>query len=204
MRPMLKLVASGVALSALVLVYATNTAMSQTAGNGFTVLFDGKNLDHWQGDGKAQFAIEDGAIVAKGKKDPKDTAFLISKDKYKDFQLRAEVWVSDDANSGIFIRCEDPAKPGAKTCYECNIYDTRPDPSYGTGAIVYHAEVNPMPKAGGKWNTMEITAKGRDLTVTFNGEKTAQARSGMHTEGPVALQFGVGTVKFRKVELKPL
>ena len=204
MRPMLKLVASGVALSAVVLIYAANTAMSQTAGNGFTVLFDGKNLDHWQGDGKAQFAIEDGAIVAKGKKDPKDTAFLISKDKYKDFQLRAEVWVSDDANSGIFIRCEDPAKPGAKTCYECNIYDTRPDTSYGTGAIVYHAEVNPMPKAGGKWNTMEITAKGRDLTVTFNGEKTAQARSGMHMEGPVALQFGEGTVKFRKVEIKPL
>ena len=204
MRPMLKLVASGVALSAVVLIYAANTAMSQTAGNGFTVLFDGKNLDHWQGDGKAQFAIEDGAIVAKGKKDPKDTAFLISNDKYKDFQLRAEVWVSNDANSGIFIRCEDPAKPGAKTCYECNIYDTRPDPSYGTGAIVYHAEVNPMPKAGGKWNTMEITAKGRDLTVTFNGEKTAQARSGMHTEGPVALQFGEGTVKFRKVEIKPL
>jgi hypothetical protein len=204
MRPMLKLVASGVALSALVMVYAANTAMSQTAGDGFTVLFDGKNLDHWQGDGKAQFAIEDGAVVAKGKKDPKDTAFLISKDKYKDFQLRAEVWVSDDANSGIFIRCEDPAKPGAKTCYECNIYDTRPDPSYGTGAIVYHAEVNPMPKAGRKWNTMEITAKGRDLTVMFNGEKTAQARSGMHTEGPVALQFGEGTVKFRKVEIKPL
>jgi hypothetical protein len=29
--------------------------------------------------------------------------------------------------------------------------------AYGTGAIVYHAEVNPMPKAGGKWSTMEIT-----------------------------------------------
>jgi hypothetical protein len=29
-------------------------------------------------------------------------------------------------------------------------------------------------------------------------------RSGMHTEGPVALQFGEGVVKFRKVALKPL
>jgi hypothetical protein len=45
----------------------------------------------------------------------------------------------------------------------------RPDPSYGTGAIVYHAEVNPMPKAGGKWSTMEITAKGRDLSIMFDG-----------------------------------
>src|SRR5262249_24784991 len=112
--------------------------------------------------------------------------------------------VSNDANSGIFIRCEDPKKPGAKTCYECNIYDTRPDPSYGTGAIVYHAEVNPMPKAGGKWSTMEITVKGRDLSITFDGKQTASVRSGRHTEGPFALQFGEGTIKFRKVAIKPL
>src|SRR5205085_365116 len=177
MRPVLTLVVS-VPLSTWLL--AVNTAMSQPAGDGFTALFDGKSLDHWQGDGKAQFTVEDGAIVATGKKDPKDSAFLISKDKYKDFQLRVEVWASDDANSGVFIRCEDPANPGAKTCYECNIFDTRPDPSYGTGAIVYFAEVNPMPKAGGKWNTMEITAHGRDLSVTFNGQKTAQVRNGLH------------------------
>jgi hypothetical protein len=179
-------------------------AQAQTAGDGFVALFDGKNLDHWQGDGKAQFAIEDGAIVAKGKKDPKDNAFLISKDKYKDFQVRVEVWASEDANSGVFIRCDEGASPGAKNCYECNIFDTRPDPSYGTGAIVFFAEVDPMPKAGGKWNTMEITAKGRDLSVTFNGQKTAHVRNGLHTEGPIALQFAEGTVKFRKVELKRL
>ena len=106
--------------------------------------------------------------------------------------------------AGFFIRCEDPKKPGAKTCYECNIFDTRPDPSYGTGAIVYHAEVDPMPKAGNKWSTMEITAKGRDLTIMFDGKKTSSVRSGVHTEGPVALQFGEGVVKFRKVAVKPL
>jgi hypothetical protein len=142
--------------------------------------------------------------VAKDKKDAKTNAFLISKEKYKDFQIYAEFWVSNDANSGIFIRCEDPKKPGAKTCYECNIFDTRPDPSYGTGAIVYHAEVNPMPKAGDKWSTMEITAKSRDLSIMFDGKKTASVRNGVHTEGPVALQFGQGEVKFRKVAIKPL
>jgi 3-keto-disaccharide hydrolase len=189
-----------VALSGFLL----NGATAQPASDGFVALFDGKNLEHWQGNDKAQFTIEDGAIVAKGKKDPKDNAFLISKDKYKDFQLRVEVWASEDANSGVFIRCEDPANPGAKTCYECNIFDTRPDPSYGTGAIVFFAEVSPMPKAGGKWNTMEIMAKGRDLSVTFNGQKTAQVRNGLHPEGVIALQFAEGTVKFRKVEIKPL
>jgi Domain of Unknown Function (DUF1080) len=181
----------------------TGPAQAQS-GEGWITLFDGKDLDHWQGDGNANFAIDDGSIVAKDKKDAKATAFLISKEKYKDFQIYAEFWVSNDANSGIFIRCEDPKKPGAKTCYECNIYDTRPDPSYGTGAIVYHAEVNPMPKAGGKWSTMEISAKGRDLSVKFDGKETAHVRNGEHTEGPFALQFGEGTVKFRKVAIKPL
>ena len=183
--------------------FAVSGAIAQTS-DGFIALFDGKSLDQWQSNGKAEFKIEDGAIVATGKKDPKDSAFLISKEKYKDFQLRVEVWASEDANSGVYIRCEDPANPGAKTCYECNIFDTRPDPSYGTGAIVYFAEVNPMPKAGGKWNTMEITAKGRDLSVTFNGQKSAQVRNGLHAEGAIALQFAEGTVKFRKVEIKPL
>jgi hypothetical protein len=67
----------------------TSLAQAQS-GEGWITLFDGKNLDHWQGDGNANFAIEEGAIVAKDKKDPKATAFLISKDKYKDFQIYAE------------------------------------------------------------------------------------------------------------------
>lgn len=182
----------------------TDKATAQSR-DGWVVLFDGKNLDQWDAaaTADASYAIEDGAVVAH-KKDPKKTVFLVSKQKYKNFQLEAEFWVSDDANSGFFIRCEDPKKPGAKTCYEFNIFDKRPDPSYGTGAIVYHAEVSPMPKAGGKWSKMEITAKGRDLSVSFDGKNTAHARSGLHIEGIIALQFGVGTVKFRKVAIQPL
>jgi Domain of Unknown Function (DUF1080) len=61
-----------------------------------------------------------------------------------------------------------------------------------------------MPKAGGKWSTMEITAKGRDLSIMFDGKQTASVRSGLHAEGPFALQFGEGVVKFRKVAIKPL
>ena len=62
-------------------------------------------------------------------------------------------------------------EPGDRTCYEVNIFDQRPDPTYGTGAIVNFVEVDPMPKAGGKWNTFEITAKGRHLVVVLNGQR---------------------------------
>jgi hypothetical protein len=195
--------AIALSITTIATVQYTNTASGQ-AGGGWTVLFDGKNLDNWDNDGTATFKIEDGAVIATDKKDPKATAsYLISKKKYKNFVVRAEFWVSDDANSGLFLRC-DPKKIGAKTCYEYNIFDKRPDPSYGTASIVYIAEVNPMPKAGSKWSTMEAGANGRHLTVEFDGKKTVDVRNGLWDEGHIAIQFGVGTVKFRKIEIKEL
>ena len=184
------------------LCHYAGTASGQ-AGGGWITLFDGKNLDHWDNDGTATFMIEDGSVIAIDKKDPKAVAsYLISKKSYKDFELRAEFWVSDDANSGIFIRC-DPEKIGAKTCYEFNIFDKRPDPTYGTGSIVYIAEVDPMPKAGGKWSTMESAPRAAHLTHVRRQEDR-DVRNGLFDEGHIALQFGVGTVKFRKVEIKEL
>jgi hypothetical protein len=176
---------------------------SGQAGSGWTSLFDGKTVGDWDRTGETNWRVEDGAIVA-DKKPEKGTAHLVTKAKYKDFQIYAEFWASDDANSGIFIRCTEPKNPGAKTCYEVNIFDQRKDPTYGTGSIVYFTEVNPMPKAGGKWNTFEITAKGRHITVVLNGQKTADLHNGMFEEGPFTLQYGSGVIKWRKVAVKPL
>jgi hypothetical protein len=186
-------------------------ARAQSAA-GWIVLFDGKNLDNWNQIGDANWRIEDGAAVA-----DKGDGFLVSKNAYGDFQLRAEFWVDDAANSGIFIRCIDPAKVGGSTAYEVNIWDQRPDPTYGTGAIVNVAKVSPMPKAAGKWNVYEITANGSTFTVTLNGQKTVDgAQDSKFANGRIALQHGLGlkndkgvandrgVVKFRKVEIKPL
>jgi hypothetical protein len=174
------------------------------SGPGWVTLFDGKTLGDWGKVGETNWRVEDGAIVA-DKRTSKTPAYLLSKNKYKDFQIYVEFWSSDDANSGIFMRCSDPEKIGDRTCYEANIFDTRKDPSYGTGAIVRFVEVNPMPKVGGKWNTYEITAKGRQITVVLNGKQTAQLRENeVFAEGPFALQHGAGTIKFRKVAIKPL
>ena len=189
--------------SAIAIVHSTATASAQGA---WITLFDGKNLDQWEGDGTATFKIEDGSVIATDKKDPKAVAsYLVSKQSFKDFEIRAEFWVSNDANSGIFIRCTDPAKIGSKSAYEVNIFDTRPDPSYGTGAIVDTAKASTVLKAGGKWNTYEIVAKGPKMTVTLNGTKTVDGvEDTKFPAGPIALQFGVGTVKFRKVQIRPL
>jgi hypothetical protein len=195
-------------VAGLAVVAAASVCMApQTAGQtgpGWTVLVDDKTMGDWDKSGaEANWRMEGGALVA-DKKTGEGTSHLVTKTKYKDFQIYAEFWASDDANSGIFIRCQDPKKIGAKSCYEVNIFDQRKDPSYGTGAIVYFAEVNPMPKAGGKWNTFEITAKGRQLTIVLNGQKTVDIRNAVFEEGPFTLQYGSGVMKFRKVAIKPL
>jgi hypothetical protein len=167
---------------------------------GWVTLFDGKSLDNWTQIGDANWKLADGVVAA-----DKGNGFLVSKDSYGDFQIRAEFWVDDEANSGIFIRCTDPAKVTAKNAYEVNIFDKRPDPSYGTGAIVDTAKAATALKAGGKWNVYEITAKGPRFDVTLNGTKTVDgANDSQHAKGPIALQYGAGVVKFRKVEIKPL
>jgi Domain of Unknown Function (DUF1080) len=189
-------------LVGLAAINGAPNANSQT-GEGWIQLFDGKTMDGWTpSNGDVNWRVEDGALVADAKKN-KGGNHLVTKNSYKDHMIYAEFWSSDDANSGIFVRC-NPKSIGAKTCYEVNIYDRRPDPSYGTGSIVYFAEVNPMPKAGGKWNTFEITAKGRNITVSLNGKQTVSLHNGMFDEGHFTLQYGTGMVKFRKVAVKPL
>jgi hypothetical protein len=184
-------------------IHGAPRAAAQT-GPGWVSLFDGKTIgSEWDRVGETNWRVEDGAIVA-DKRTSETPAWLVTKTKYKDFQIYVEFWASDDANSGIFIRCSDPKTIGARTCYEVNIFDQRTDPTYGTGAIVYFVEVDPMPKAGGKWNTFEITAKGRHITVVLNGQKTAELHNGLFTEGPFTLQHGAGVIKFRKVAVKPL
>jgi len=168
--------------------------------DGWVTLFDGTNLDNWTQIGDANWKIVDGVVQA-----DKGNGFLVSKNSYNNFQIKAEFWVDDDANSGIFIRCTDPDKVTSKNAYEVNIFDKRPDPTYGTGAIVDTAKPIVVLKAGGKWNTYEITADGPKFTVTLNGTRTIDgAEDKTHANGRIALQYGAGVVKFRKVQVKPL
>ena len=169
----------------------------------WTTLVDGKSMGNFDRVAAANWRVEGGAIVA-DKLEGKDPAYLVTKTSYKDFQIYAEFWADEDANSGIFIRCTDPKKIDAKQCYEVNIFDKRPDPTYGTGAIVDVAKVIPMPKAAGKWNTFDITAQGSHLVVIFNGQKTVDVQDSKLPAGAVALQYGSGVMKFRKVQIRSL
>lgn len=184
------------------------TALSGCAAGGgapsSAILLNGTTgLENFNRVSQADWAAIDGAIQAtQGGAEP---AYLVSKKSYTDFTLRVEFWASDDANSGVFLRCQNPEKITDETCYEANIFDQRPEPTYGTGAIVKIASVaQPAPKAGGRWNTYEITARGTHLVLVLNGRKTVDMHNERLASGPFALQWARGTIKFRKIKIEPL
>ncbi len=189
---------------AIALLAVALASCASTPQGGWTQLIDGGNgLENFNRVGEAAWTTSSGAVEAS--QSGKDPAYLVSKLAYKDFQIRVEFWSSDDANSGVFLRCQDPTKITDENCYEANIFDQRPDPIYGTGAIVKVAKApDPMPKAGGKWNTYDISAKGSRLILVLNGIKTVDIEDSKLVSGPIALQWGRGTIKFRKVEIRPL
>ena len=61
-----------------------------------------------------------------------------------------------------------------------------------------------MLKAGGQWNTLEITAKGPQLSATLNGSRTAEGQDSKYASGRIALEYRAGVVKFRKMQINPL
>jgi hypothetical protein len=192
---------AGILVVELVAVHASSGAAGQASSTaaGWRTLFDGKSLTAFNTIGDANWQLVDGVVQAN-----KGNGFLVTKDSYADFQLKVEFWVDDDANSGVFIRCENPTQIDARNAYEVNIYDKRPDQTYATGAIVDVAKPLMPMKAGGKWNTFEITAQKSHVVVILNGVKTVDVENSIHARGPVALQYGAGTVRFRSVQIKPL
>ena len=173
-----------------------------TTGSPWVTLVDSaarQSFEGWAEVGKGNWSFAEGTLQGKGG----TAGFLVSKNSYADFEMRAEFWADPDCNSGIFLRCQDRATITADNAYEVNIFDKRPDPSYGTAAIVNVAKApQPYPQAANRWNTFDISARGDCLVVAFNGVQTVDVRDARLKAGPVALQSAGGTIRFRKVLIR--
>jgi hypothetical protein len=177
----------------------TTTEQSLMTEPQWVTLFGGKDLSAFTKVGDANWMITDGYVEADS-----GTGFLVTPGSYTNFRIQVEFWTSPDANSGVFLRCDNTDDISADTCYEVNIFDQRPDQAYRTGAIVGVAEPTAQIDAANQWNTYDITAEGSHLTVTLNGTQTVDVENDQHMSGPIALQYSAGTVRFRSVKLRPL
>ena len=176
---------------------STDAGRAAAPAAPWTTLFDGTSLAAWTTTGDANWQLSDGIVAA-----DMGAGFLVTHEQYGDFELEVEFFVSADANSGVLLRCANPAKPGAATCYEVNIFDQRKDATYRTGAIVGVAKPSVQVNAGNQWNTYHIEAHGRHLVVKLNGQTTVDVEDDKLATGPIGLQYAGGQVKFRSVRIR--
>ena len=187
----------GLLFAGLGLLGLSNEAAGQASGK--VMLTDGKTMSNFDPVGNASWRIQEQAVAAE-----RGNGFLVTKQSYDNFRLRAEFWADEGTNSGIFIRCENPQQPSAQSCYEVNIFDSSPNRDNATGAIINVVKVDRVPQTELKWNIIEIEAKGPLLNVSVNGERTASVRDTKHARGRIALQYASGVIYWRKVEIQPL
>jgi hypothetical protein len=149
--------------------------------------------------GKGNWSVVDGNLQG----ERGDAGFLLTPQDHADFDLRCEFWADPDCNSGLFLRCQDRSRVTADNSYEVNIFDKRPDPTYGTAAIVNVARVaQPYPQAANRWNRFDVSARGDRLVVIFNGQQTVDVRDARFKTGPIALQSAGGVVRFRSLQIR--
>ena len=171
---------------------------------GWKLLFDGQTLLGWtHRGGTAVWAVEDGMLTGEATGGP---GYIRSYDEFTNFELSVQFNQDAGHNSGVFVR--GPRDTGARvnqySFYEINIADTHGS-GYTTGSIVALAKYEPPPKTEGQWNTMVITADGRDITVTLNGEEAVKIQDSSHYSGVVVLQaFGQGKIRFKNVKIRSL
>ena len=139
---------------------------------GFTVLFDGTNLDNWVGD-TSGYRLEQGNIVVHP--EGHGAGNLYTKEEYADFEYRFEFQLTPGANNGLGIRAPlqgDAAYAGM----ELQILDNEAQKYKNLQPYQYHGSVYGVipAKRGyllptGDWNKQEVIVKGTKIKVILNG-----------------------------------
>lgn len=172
---------------------------------GWVRLFDGHTLFGWEMASKANWRVEDNALLV----DSGDVGLLCTSVAWADFELKLEFMADAETNSGIFLRTPlEPADPGLD-CYEVNI--APPSNPFPTGSIVKRARVEVGKPGDSKtlspdvWHTYEMSMLGGELTLKVDGTQTVQYRDPKPlSAGRIGLQFNSGKVAFREIKVRPL
>lgn len=149
-----------------------NKILASKGGEGFTSLFNGKNLEGWQG-AVDNYEVVDGAIVCKKGKGGN----LLTKDEYADFVARVEFKLPPGGNNGLAIRCPLEGNTAYVGMTELQVLDDNYDKVKGKlDPRQVHGSAYGMVGAArgyqhpiGEWNFQEVTVKGSNIKVELNG-----------------------------------
>jgi hypothetical protein len=202
---------------------AGSNAGPDDSADGFTPLFNGKDLTGWKirASKDENWIVDEGLLVCTGK----GSGWIGTEKEYASFELRLEYRLPPAGNSGVYLRA--PAEGWiSRVGMEIQLLDDD-HPKYAkldfyqyTGAL-YHV-VAPQQRAtkpAGQWNDMTIHLEGRRLLVRLNGKQlqntdldgclkdpvVAKEHPGLtRTTGLIGLQNHHDRVEFRNVRVKEL
>jgi hypothetical protein len=167
--------------------------------DGWIALFDGHSLFGWTAQSKANWRVEDGAIVV----DSGERGLLTTNTQFGDYALRLEFQADPQTNSGVFLHTPPAIGPEgvARECYELNI--APPDNPFPTGSFVQRL------KAEGGAARRVANVRSDAGRREGGGRARRQYRPRIRrpraaARGHIGLQFNEGKVTFRNIRLKPL
>ncbi len=166
---------------------------------GWILLFDGESLFGWTPEGKAEWRVADGAIVA----DRGGDGWLRQNTAFSDYVLHLEFRAATpETNSGVFFRSAVTGEPHI-TGYELQIWDKHP--KYPTGSLVNFASTDKGHLTPGEWQSIDLEAAGDHYTVRLDGRIILDAHDAHSLVGHLGLQHKENnTIAFRSIKLKPL
>jgi hypothetical protein len=190
---------------------------------GFTVLFDGRDLDSWTGN-KEDYRVQSGTISLYPSRSFGGNLYTAK--EYGNFVFRFEFMLTPGANNGVGIRAERD-KDAAYHGMEIQILD-HDDAAYrNITPLQVHGSVygvigakRAVLKPEGEWNVEEIMADGDHIRVTLNGEVILDgnirdaARGGtadghdhpglLNKKGYIGFLGHGSELKFRNIRIKEL
>jgi len=178
---------------------------SDVASRPWIPIFNGENLDGWKTSGEATWAVEDGVLTGSGK-----MGHLFSpRGDFRDFEVRASLKISDQGNSGLYVRAA--FGDGWPAGYEAQVNSTHTD-RVRTGSLYGLALVHTQLIPAGTWFDYEVSVRdepaGTHLVIKVNGIViTDYVDAGrLHDAGHIALQqhHEGSVVECRRLEVREL
>ena len=192
------------------------------AQDGWTTLFNGKDLTGWKiGGNQDSFKIIDGALVANG---PVAHAFYegpFHNHDFKNFELLVDVKTEPVSNGGVYFHTEFQDAGFPKKGFEVQVNNTHGD-KVKTGSLYHVKDIGADDIAGitkdGEWFTEHITVQDQTVTIQLNGKEMVKwtqtpdwngGREGpgrVLSHGTIALQGHdpKSTVAYKNIRIKPL
>jgi Domain of Unknown Function (DUF1080) len=183
--------------------------VSQTSSkDGWTALFNGKDLSGWKNNGQEKWVAEQGTILCQSTANK--YGYLTTEKTYRDFDLRLKFKGEAAGNSGVFLRSKIlGSDPAHGPDIEGMQVEVDPSPGKHTGGLYESGGRGwvAMPSAdsekalrSGEWNDLQISAHGNHIVTALNGVKVVDFTDEFpkFAEGVIGLQIHTdGGVKVR-------